>query len=149
MASAWGSAWGASWGNSWGTTRIEESARSGYWRLYFYQLQEKVLKLDLSEVKLGKKPIIDTPRVRFVKEPPRQPTKKKLFVSKPAATGQVPVPSQYTSPNTHDICDISLVYLVMQSIPRPTRPAEVKSTPNDNPKNQRQKIASMLLLLAA
>ena len=66
-----------------------------------------------------------------------------------AATGQVPVPSQYTSPNTHDICDISLVYLVMQSIPRPTRPAEVKSTPNDNPKNQRQKIASMLLLLAA
>ena len=149
MASAWGSAWGASWGNSWGTTRIEESARSGYWRLYFYQLQEKVLKLDLSEVKLSKKPIIDAPKVRFVKEPLRQPTKKKLFVCKPIATGQALVPSQDTSPNTHDICDISLVYLVMQSIPKPIRPAEVKSTPNTNSKTQRQKIASMLLLLAA
>lgn len=45
----WGQSWGASWGQSWGKTRIEEYARSGYWRLFYYQLQEKSLQSKTDE----------------------------------------------------------------------------------------------------
>lgn len=41
---AWGSSFGVSWGNSWGYAA--NSARSGYWRLFFYQMQEEALKKD-------------------------------------------------------------------------------------------------------
>ena len=61
---AWGSSWGSAWGSSWGMTRIEESARSGYWRLYFYQMQEEALNKQRAP-KLHTK----TPTVRLVRAP--------------------------------------------------------------------------------
>lgn len=42
--SAWGGAWGSSWGSSWGESRAVEYAHSGYWRLFYYNLQEQALE---------------------------------------------------------------------------------------------------------
>lgn len=41
---AWGGAWGSSWGSSWGESRAVEYAHSGYWRLFYYNLQEQALE---------------------------------------------------------------------------------------------------------
>jgi len=62
---SWGLSWGLSWGGTWGLTRIEESARSGYWRLALYQLQEEWLNK-------RKAPILAIPdepkiRIRYLK----------------------------------------------------------------------------------
>ena len=62
VVDCWGGAWGAVWGQSWGKTRIEEYARSGYWRLFYYQLQEKSLQSRTNEDKV--EPSV---KVRFVK----------------------------------------------------------------------------------
>lgn len=44
MMSAWGPSWGPAWGSSWGYA--EQSARSGYWRLFFYNMQEEALNAE-------------------------------------------------------------------------------------------------------
>lgn len=43
---AWGKAFGVAWGNSWGASSVtpETTGRSGYWRLFFTQLQEQALQ---------------------------------------------------------------------------------------------------------
>lgn len=42
MTSVWGSSWGSSWGS---LVRPEQTGgRSGYWRLFFHQLQEQALQ---------------------------------------------------------------------------------------------------------
>jgi len=83
--SIWGLTWGLSWGNTWGLTRVEESARSGYWRLALYQLQEEWL------AKRKEKPVpLEQPmpviEVRYVKDATQKPGEKPL----PKASPQIP-----------------------------------------------------------
>ena len=62
----WGQTWGQSWGQSWGKTRIEEYARSGYWRLFYYQLQEKSLQFKVGDSS-GPSKVGSSIKVRFIK----------------------------------------------------------------------------------
>lgn len=68
---SWGCSWGYSWGDAWGKVAAPTTldARSGYWRLEYYRLQEEWLKR-------RKKPVLEPEeepriRVRYLKD--RQP----------------------------------------------------------------------------
>lgn len=78
---AWGLSWGGSWGNSWGKTRVEESARSGYWRLFYYRLQEAALKQPANETQ--SKAVVAKPQVVELR------TVKNRIASKRKATIQL------------------------------------------------------------
>lgn len=148
--SSWGNTWGYSWGNTWGSvwglTRVEESAKSGYWRLYFYQLQEKMLQLDLSKVTESKAVKEAIPKVRFIKGQILPPVPKKPVTklkSIPAVTHKKHAKTEVVSA---EVCYMELVQQIMQSIPRPDYKL-LKPIANST-KTKRQKMAAMLLLLA-
>lgn len=73
--SSWGTSWGTSWGASWGYTGqpVESSARSGYWRLEYYKLQEKSLKKRKDSTRIA--PEATRIKVRYLKDRPPEPTK--------------------------------------------------------------------------
>ena len=148
MVSAWGSAWGLSWGNSWGLTRIEESAKSGYWRLYFYQLQEKMLQLDLSKVSSHNAAPRSTLKVRFIKEPSTLIAKKKPLVEKPSKPNITAPASLNTHTSTPELCYMGLAYKVLQDLQIPAKLKSTTSVAEVEANNNRQKTARMLLLLA-
>ena len=94
----WGGAWGASWGVSWGLTPVEEYARSGYWRLFYYQLQEKSLQAKAAEIARSVK-AAPTAKVRLMKpkliKPRTQvaPLPQKLALLQPFRRSTRPLPS--------------------------------------------------------
>ena len=149
MANAWGNAWGLSWGNSWGLTRIEESAKSGYWRLYFYRLQEKMLQLDLSKVNPHNAVPHSKLKIRFIKEPSALLAKKKRIVEKPSKLSVTTSTSLSTNASIPELCYMGLVYQILQDLQVPAKLKSTSSVTNVAADKNRQKIASMLLLLAA
>ena len=74
---AWGKAWGTAWGNSWGAnvTPNPQDGRSGYWRLFFYQLQE-------AELLKGEKAQTPAPKVKL--EPVKELKDGSALVGTPA-----------------------------------------------------------------
>jgi len=62
---AWGYSWGNSWGNSWGLNRVEDAARSGYWRLFYYNLQAKANEERFAReaIVVGTKPVLITKKL--------------------------------------------------------------------------------------
>lgn len=44
FCSSWGNSWFNSWKSSWGRLEDNKDGRSGYWRLFYHQMQEEALK---------------------------------------------------------------------------------------------------------
>jgi len=106
-----------------------------------------MLQLDLSKVTEPKVAEEAIPKVKLIKEQVLPPIPKKLVTKPkpiPAVTHQKHTKTELVST---EVCYMELVQQIMLSIPKPscnlTNPAAIGQ------KNKRQKMAAMLLLLAA
>ena len=139
---SWGGAWGASWGVSWGLTPVEEYARSGYWRLFYYQLQEKSLQAKAAEIARSVK-AAPTAKVRLIKPKPVKPRTQvaplpqKLALLQPFRRSTRPLPSS--------IFDFSLQY----EFTLPAKRDKVTILPVREPALDGSDDDVLLLLLAA
>ena len=116
--SSWGLSWGGAWGNSWGKTRVEESARSGHWRLFYYQLQEAALKQPVSNP-APRESTVNQPvvKLRAVKKAPAgKPTEPAPLIEKPQETCPVPRKKLFKAPAvvpSIPMSDLSWVFSIL------------------------------------
>jgi hypothetical protein len=113
VTSAWGSSWSGAWSGAWGTLDQDaQNGKSGYWRLFYYQLQEA--ELDKRKAK-PEQPLITVPeapsavkRKRKQSKPAEERREEQIFVLPPFTPKRVVLPYDTFNDTEKLVADIAL-----------------------------------------